>query len=121
MTPREREYGVVALKAPAVEGCERPKQTGTSPNGHVDPDHAHELLNLVPGGPPISIAIVNGGTDRRRLVVIALAPHLAGCEHDQVDLEVSLKDTESPDQKLTLQAWPAGRAHLVANLPRARP
>jgi hypothetical protein len=24
MTPREREYGVVALKAPAVEGCERP-------------------------------------------------------------------------------------------------
>jgi hypothetical protein len=24
-------------------------------------------------------------------VVIALAPHLAGCEHDQVDLEVSLK------------------------------
>jgi hypothetical protein len=121
MTPREREYGVVALKAPAVEGCERPKQTGTSPNGHVDPDHAHELLNLVPGGPPISIAIVNGGTDRRRLVVIALAPHLAGCEHDQVDLEVSLKDTEGPDQKLTLQAWPAGRAHLVANLPRARP
>jgi hypothetical protein len=54
-------------------------------------------------------------------VVIALAPHLAGCEHDQVDLEVSLKDTEGPDQKLTLQAWPAGRAHLVANLPRARP
>src|SRR4029453_12110049 len=66
MTPREREYGVVALKGPAVEGCERPGQTGTSPNGHVDPDHAHELLNLVPGGPPISIFIVNGGTDRRR-------------------------------------------------------
>ena len=60
------------LKAPAVVGCERPKQTGTSPKGHVDPDHAHELLNLVPGGPPISIAIVNGGTDRRRFVVIAL-------------------------------------------------
>jgi hypothetical protein len=55
MTPREREYGVVALKGPTVEGCGRPKQTGTSPNGHVDPDHAHELLNLVPGGPPISI------------------------------------------------------------------
>jgi hypothetical protein len=84
------------LKAPAVVGCERPKQTGTSPKGHVDPDHAHELLNLVPGGPPKSIAIVNGGTDRRRLVVIALAPHLAGCEHDQVDRELSLKDTESP-------------------------
>ena len=35
-------------------------------------------------------------------------------EYDQVDLEVSLKDTEGPDQKVTLQAWLAGRAHLVA-------
>jgi ribosome-associated translation inhibitor RaiA len=43
-----------------------------------------------------------------------LAPHLSGWEHDQVDLEVSVKDTEGPDQKLTLQAWLAGRAHLVA-------
>jgi hypothetical protein len=41
-------------------------------------------------------------------------PHLSGWEHDQVDLEVSLKDTEGPDQKVTLQAWLAGRAHLVA-------
>jgi hypothetical protein len=44
----------------------------------------------------------------------ALAPHLSGWEHDQVDLEVSLKDTEGPDQKVTLQAWSAERAHLVA-------
>ena len=44
----------------------------------------------------------------------ALGPHLSGWEHDQVDLEVSLKDTEGPDQKVTLQAWLAGRAHLVA-------
>ena len=44
----------------------------------------------------------------------ALAPHLSGWEHDQVDLEVSLKDTEGPDQKVTLQAWLAGRAHLLA-------
>ena len=27
---------------------------------------------------------------------------------------VSLKDIEGPDQKVTLQAWLAGRAHLVA-------
>jgi ribosome-associated translation inhibitor RaiA len=32
----------------------------------------------------------------------------------QVDLELSLKDTEGPDRKLTLQAWLAGRVHLVA-------
>jgi hypothetical protein len=28
---------------------------------------------------------------------------------------VSLKDTEGPGQRLTLQAWLAGRAHLVAS------
>jgi hypothetical protein len=54
--------------------------------------------------------------DRPRILgaLSALAPHLSGWEHNQVDLEVSLKDTEGPDQKLTLQAWLAGRAHLVA-------
>jgi ribosome-associated translation inhibitor RaiA len=54
--------------------------------------------------------------DRARILgaLSALAPHLSGWEHDQVDLEVSLKDAEGPDQKLTLQAWLAGRAHLVA-------
>jgi hypothetical protein len=50
--------------------------------------------------------------DRPRILraLSALAPHLSGWEHNQVDLEVSLKDTEGPDQ----QAWLAGRAHLVA-------
>ena len=45
--------------------------------------------------------------DRPRILeaLSALAPHLSGWEHDQVDLEVSLKDTEGPDQKVTLQAW----------------
>ena len=55
-------------------------------------------------------------SDRLRILgaLSALAPHLAGWEHDQVALEVSLKDAEGPDQKVTLQAWLAGRAHLVA-------
>jgi ribosome-associated translation inhibitor RaiA len=55
--------------------------------------------------------------DRPRILgaLSALGPHLSGWEHDQVDLEVSLKDTEGPDQRLTLQAWLAGRAHLVAS------
>src|SRR5215211_1194395 len=44
----------------------------------------------------------------------ALTPHLSGWEHDQVDLEVSLKDSEGPDQKVTVQAWLGRRAHLVA-------
>ncbi len=54
--------------------------------------------------------------DRPRILraFSALAPHLSGWEHDQVDLEVSLKDIEGPDQKVTLQAWLAGRAHLLA-------
>lgn len=55
-------------------------------------------------------------TDRLRVLgaLAALAPHLYGWEHDQVDLDVSLKDTGGTDQKVTLQAWLAGRAHLVA-------
>jgi ribosome-associated translation inhibitor RaiA len=55
-------------------------------------------------------------SDRPRILsaLSALAPHLSGWEHDQVDLEVSLKDTGGPDQKVTLQAWLAGRVHLVA-------
>jgi ribosome-associated translation inhibitor RaiA len=54
--------------------------------------------------------------DRMRILeaLSALAPHLSGWEHDRVDLEVSLKDTEGPDQKVTLQAWLGGRTHLVA-------
>src|SRR5215204_5640327 len=54
--------------------------------------------------------------DRPRILggLSAIKPHLSGWEHDQVDLEVSVKDTEGPDQKVTLQAWLAGRAHLVA-------
>jgi ribosome-associated translation inhibitor RaiA len=54
--------------------------------------------------------------DRPRILhaLSALVPHLSGWEHDQVDLEVSLKDADGPDQKVTLQAWLAGRAHLVA-------
>lgn len=54
--------------------------------------------------------------DRLRIVrsLSALVPHLSGWEHDQVELEVSMKDADGPDQKVTLQAWLAGRAHLVA-------
>jgi hypothetical protein len=44
--------------------------------------------------------------DRPRILeaLSALAPQLFGWGHDQVDLEVSLKDAEGPDQKGTLQA-----------------
>jgi hypothetical protein len=54
--------------------------------------------------------------DRPRVLgaLSALAPHLSGWEPDQVDLEVSLKDTGGPDQKVTLQAWLPERVHLVA-------
>ena len=48
------------------------------------------------------------------LAALSALAHLSGWEHDQVDLEVSLKDIEGSDQKLTLQAWLAGRGHLVA-------
>jgi ribosome-associated translation inhibitor RaiA len=76
--------------------------TESSPTGALD-----ERLRLGAGF---------AAADRPRIlgVLSALAQHLSGWEHDQVDLEVSLKDTEGSDQKVTLQAWLAGRAHLVA-------
>jgi ribosome-associated translation inhibitor RaiA len=76
--------------------------TENSPTGTLD-----ERLRLGAGF---------AAADRPRILeaLSALAPHLSGWEHDQVDLEVSLKDTEGPDQKVTLQAWLAGRAHLIA-------
>jgi ribosome-associated translation inhibitor RaiA len=76
--------------------------TDNSPTGHLE-----ERLRLGAGF---------GAADRPRVLeaLSALAPHLSGWEHDQVDLEVSVKDREGPDQKVTLQAWLAGRAHLVA-------
>jgi hypothetical protein len=56
--------------------------------------------------------------DPRPLEACATIGKAACCDHpesaSQVDLEVSLKDTEGPDQKVTLQAWLAGRAPLVA-------
>ena len=54
--------------------------------------------------------------ERPRIVraLSALTPHLSGWEDDQVDLEVSIKEPDSPDQKVTLQAWLPGRVHLVA-------
>ena len=71
-----------------------------------------------PGTPVERLRLGAGfaAADRPRILAAlsALAPHLSGWEHDQVDLEVSLKDTEGPDQKVTLQAWLAGRAHLMA-------
>jgi hypothetical protein len=76
--------------------------TENSPTGTLE-----EHLRLGAGFAPADLPRILGALS-------ALAPHLSGWEHDQVDLEVSLKDTEGPDQKVTLQAWLAGRAHLVS-------
>jgi ribosome-associated translation inhibitor RaiA len=64
----------------------------------------------------LRIGVGFAAADRLRILgaLSTLAPHLAGWEHDQVDLEVSLKDIEGADQKVTLQAWLAGRSRLVA-------
>jgi ribosome-associated translation inhibitor RaiA len=76
--------------------------TDNSPTGILD-----ERLRLGAG-------FAAADRPRRLGALSALAPHLSGWEHDRVDLEVSLKDTEGPDQKVTLQAWLGGRTHLVA-------
>jgi ribosome-associated translation inhibitor RaiA len=55
-------------------------------------------------------------SDRRRVLtaLATLESHLSRWEPDQIDLEVSVKDRGGPDQKVTLQIWPAGWPHLVA-------
>jgi hypothetical protein len=75
--------------------------TENNPTGTLD-----ERLRLGAGFAPAARPRIRGALS-------ALTPHLSAWEHDQVDLEVSLRDTEGPDQKVTLQAWLAGRAHLV--------
>ncbi|MCW2884967.1 MAG: hypothetical protein JWL58_1829 [Streptosporangiaceae bacterium] len=54
--------------------------------------------------------------DRPRVLaaLATLESHLSRWEPDQVDLEVSVKDRDGPDQKVTLQIWPAGWPHFVA-------
>jgi hypothetical protein len=92
---RMRSYGEPKERGAPMSGTEN------SPTGTLD-----EHLRLGAGF---------AAADRPRILgaLSALTPHLSGWEHD-LDLEVSLKDTEGKDQKLTLQAWLGGRAHLVA-------
>ena len=63
-----------------------------------------EQHNRDPGRASASRRRICSSADRPRVVraLSALAPHLSGWGHGQVDLEVSLKDTEGPDQKVTL-------------------
>jgi hypothetical protein len=61
--------------------------------------------------------------DRPRILgaLSALAPHLSGWEDDQVDLEVSLKDTEGKDPKVTQAAEHAGAGQPASAWPREQP
>lgn len=52
--------------------------------------------------------------ERVRGALAGLARHLASWRPDQVELEVSIKDREGPEQKVTLEAWLAGWPTLVA-------
>ena len=44
----------------------------------------------------------------------ALERHLAAWDRDAVDVEVSVKDREGPEQQITLEAWLPGLPPLVA-------
>jgi ribosome-associated translation inhibitor RaiA len=43
-----------------------------------------------------------------------LEHHLAGWTPEQLDVEVSVKNRDGPEQKVTLNAWLAGWPHMVA-------
>jgi hypothetical protein len=54
--------------------------------------------------------------DRPRVLeaLAGAARHLAGWQPEQVELEISVKDREGPEQKVTLEAWLVGWPHFVA-------
>ncbi|HWG61877.1 MAG TPA: hypothetical protein VG253_09205 [Streptosporangiaceae bacterium] len=57
------------------------------------------------------------GTGDREHVLEALAPlnrHLAHWNPEQVDLEISVKNREGPQQKVMLEAWLAGWPAVLA-------
>jgi ribosome-associated translation inhibitor RaiA len=57
-----------------------------------------------------------GMAERTRVLraLAGLAPHLAGWNPEQVQLEVSMKDREGRGQRVTLEAWLSGWPHFVA-------
>ncbi len=57
-----------------------------------------------------------GGADGARVLraLAGLAPHLAGWNPEQVELEVSVKEREGRDQRVTLEARLAGWPRIVA-------
>jgi ribosome-associated translation inhibitor RaiA len=57
-----------------------------------------------------------GEDDRERALteLSALAKHLAAFDPEDVDLEVSVKNRDSKEQKVTLEAWLPGWPRLVA-------
>jgi ribosome-associated translation inhibitor RaiA len=57
-----------------------------------------------------------GDSDRERVLadLEGLAHHLSGWRPEQVDVEVSVKDRSSAQQRVTLNAWLMGWPHLVA-------
>src|SRR5829696_9091176 len=77
--------------------------TENSPTGNLD-----ERLRLGAGF---------AAADRPRILggLPVLAPHLSGWEHDQVELEVSLKDTDGPGPERHSSSLASGTGALVAN------
>ncbi|HEY7144155.1 MAG TPA: hypothetical protein VH637_07910 [Streptosporangiaceae bacterium] len=47
-------------------------------------------------------------------ILSSLGRHLAHWRADRVDLEISVKDRDGAEQKVTLEAWLPGRPSLVA-------
>jgi hypothetical protein len=82
--------------------------TENSPTGTLD-----ERLRLGAGF---------AAADRPRILAAlsALAPHLSGWEHDQVDLEVSLKDHRGPGPEGHPASLASGTGAPRGHLPRAR-
>ena len=74
----------------------------------------HGSTRILESGLRLGAGLEEDDQPRVMAALAALESHLSRWEPDQIDLEVSVKDRDGPDQKVTLRVRPAGWPHFVA-------
>lgn len=87
----------------------------SSPDTTPDEPGAHDRLD--------ALRLATGFAQSERDAILAqfapLAARLKSFDRDAVDMELSVKERDGADQRVTLEIWIAGRARLVATSSRA--
>jgi len=76
-------------------------------------------LDLVPDAPDLDLVLrASGVTEEERLEIVdswtRLANRLRSFPEEKIELQLTVKERDTPSQRTTLEAWIAGRPRLVA-------